>query len=88
MIVRAGVWVNFRKPPDEIGRVGICENACCDIQIRLDLKIIIAREKFLDNKNNKAQLVLLLAETFSRNGIGVQQCSDDADTSHHPRSSR
>ena len=57
------------------------KNACCDIQIRLDLKIIIAREKFLDNKNNKAQLVLLLAETFSRNGISVQQCSDDADTS-------
>ena len=23
MIVRAGVGVNFREPPDEIGRVGI-----------------------------------------------------------------
>ena len=57
------------------------KNACCDIQIRLDLNFIFAREKFLDNKNNKAQLVLLLAETFSKNGIIVHQCSNDADTS-------
>ena len=31
MIVRAGVGVNFREPPDEIGRVGIsffCLDAC------------------------------------------------------------
>ena len=26
MIVRAGVGVNFREPPDEIGRVGISGN--------------------------------------------------------------
>jgi hypothetical protein len=57
------------------------KNACCVIQIRPDIKSIIPREKFLDNKRNKAQLVLLRAETFVRNGISVQQCSDDADTS-------
>lgn len=56
------------------------KNACCDIQMRLDIKVIIAREKFLDNKKNKAQLVLFLAETFRENGIIVHQCSSDADT--------
>ena len=57
------------------------KKACCDILIRPDIKIIVPREKFLDNKNNKAQLVLLLAETFKRSGISVLQCSNDADTS-------
>ena len=56
------------------------KNACCDIQIRSDLKNIVPREKFLDNKHNKAQLILHLAETFQRSRISVQQCSDDADT--------
>ncbi|CAL8399067.1 unnamed protein product [Arctogadus glacialis] len=32
---------------------------CCGIQIHPDLKSIVPREKFLDNKNNKAQLILL-----------------------------
>ena len=57
------------------------KNACCDIQIRPDIKSIIQREKFLDNKSNKTQLIRLLAETFSINGIRVQECPDDADTS-------
>ena len=57
------------------------KNACCEIQIRPDLKSIVPREKFLDNKNNKAQLILLLAETFQRGRISVQLCSDDADAS-------
>ena len=57
------------------------KNVCCDIQIRPDLKNIVPRERFLDNKNNKAQLILLLAETFQRARISVQLCSDDADTS-------
>ena len=56
------------------------KNACCDILIRPDIKSLIPREKFLENKSNKAQLILLLAETFSKNGINVQQCHDDADT--------
>ena len=56
------------------------KNACCDILIRPDMKSFVPREKFLDNKSNKAQLILLIAETFSRNGISVQQCHDDADT--------
>lgn len=47
------------------------KNAGCDSKIRLDLKVIIAREKFRDNKNNKTQLILLLAETFTKNGIRV-----------------
>ncbi|CAL8301374.1 unnamed protein product [Gadus morhua 'NCC'] len=42
------------------------KNACCDFQIRPDLKNIVQREKFLDNKNNKSQLILFLAETFQR----------------------
>ena len=57
------------------------KNACCDILIRPDIKSIVSKEKFLDNKSNKTQLILLLAETFCRNGINVQQCHDDADTS-------
>ena len=57
------------------------KNSCCNIQIRPELKNSVHREKFLDNKNNKAQLITLLAETFTRHGINVQQCHDDADTS-------
>ena len=45
---------------------------CFGIQIHPDLKSIVPREKFLDNKNNKAQLILLLAETFQRGRISVQ----------------
>lgn len=56
------------------------KNACCDILIRPDIKTITPREKFLDNKSNKAQLIVLLSKTFDRNGISVQQCPDDADT--------
>ena len=48
------------------------KNACCDFQIRPDLKNIVQREKFLDNKNNKSQLILFLAETFQRGRISVQ----------------
>lgn len=57
------------------------KNSCCNILIRPDIKNIVPREKFLDNNSNKAQLIRLLAETFCRNGISVQQCPDDADTS-------
>uniref|UniRef100_UPI00358E3900 uncharacterized protein n=1 Tax=Myxine glutinosa TaxID=7769 RepID=UPI00358E3900 len=57
------------------------KNACCDILIRPDIKSLVPREKFLDNKSNKTQLIRLLAETFGRNGISVQECPDDADTS-------
>ena len=57
------------------------KHACCDIQIRPDIHNIIPREKFLDNQSNKAQLISLLAKTFSDNGIQVLQCSDDADIS-------
>ena len=32
-IVRAGVGVNFREPPDEIGRVGISELSLFSILI-------------------------------------------------------
>lgn len=56
------------------------KNSYRNILIRPDIKNIVPREKFLDNKNNKAQIVQLLDETFSRNGISVQQCPDDADT--------
>ena len=46
-----------------------------------NIKNIVPREKFLDNKSSKVRLVLLLAQTFRRNGISVQQCPDNADTS-------
>ena len=55
------------------------KNACCDIQIHPDIKVIVPRERCLDNKRNKAQLIVLLAEIFGKHGIRVQQCSDDAD---------
>ena len=57
------------------------KNACCNLQIRPDVKVLVPREKFLDNESNKAQLIVMLAETLRRNGINVQQCHDDADTS-------
>ena len=69
---------NSTKDHDHLRRT---KNACCDILIRPDIKSIIQREKFLDNKSNKIQLIRLLAETFGRNGISVKECPDDADTS-------
>ena len=55
-------------------------NGFCDISIHPDIKSLIQREKFLASTSNTAQLILLLAETFSKNVISVQQCHDDADT--------
>lgn len=66
------------KDHDHLRRI---KNSCCDILIHPDIKSIVPREKFLDNKSNRAQRILLLAETFGRNGISVQQCPDDVDTS-------
>ena len=60
-------YVNSTKDHDHFRRT---KHACCDIQIRPDIQKIIPREKFLDDNNNK-----------DSNGIRVQQCSDDADTS-------
>ena len=44
---------------------------------RPNIKSLIPREKFLDNKNNKAQFILLLSEIFFKNGISVEQYHGD-----------
>ncbi|KAF3835714.1 hypothetical protein F7725_028272 [Dissostichus mawsoni] len=39
------------------------------------------KAKFLDNTNNKSELIHLLSSTFRKHNITVEQCDDDADTS-------
>ena len=47
VIVRAGVGVNFREPPDEIGRVGISVSADTDIKKRKENSIKCIKEAFI-----------------------------------------
>lgn len=39
------------------------------------------RAKFLDNTQNKTELIHLLSSTFRKHHITVEQCDNDADTS-------
>ena len=63
IIVVSDGYINSTKDHEHIRRT---KHVCCDIQIRPDIKSIIPREKFLDNKSNKARLIRLLAETGFR----------------------
>ena len=75
------VFDGYNSSPKDHDHIRHTKNACCDIQIRPDMKSLTPKAKFLDNTHNKRALIHLLASTFQEHHIAVEQCDNDADTS-------
>lgn len=75
------VFDGYSSSPKDHDHIRRTKNACCDIQIRPDMKHLTPRAKFLDNTHNKKELINLLYSTFKKHQIKVEQCDNDADTS-------
>lgn len=50
-----------------------------DIHLNRDTEITVNQEQFLSNQNNKDRLINMLKSDLQKNGIQIQQASDDAD---------
>ncbi|KAI4802447.1 hypothetical protein KUCAC02_020283, partial [Chaenocephalus aceratus] len=73
--------VETSRSPKDHDHIRRTKKSCCDLQIRPDMIHWTPRAKFLDNTNNKSELIHLLSSTFRKHNITVEQCDNDADTS-------
>ena len=67
--------------PKDHDHIRCTKKSCCDLQIRPDVAHWTPRKKFLDNTNNKKELIRLFSSTFESLHITVEQSYNDADTS-------
>ncbi|KAK1893893.1 Chromosome-associated kinesin KIF4 [Dissostichus eleginoides] len=75
------VFDGYSRSPKDHDHIRRTKKSCCDLQIRPDMIHWTPRAKFLDNTNNKSELIHLLFSTFRKHNITVEQCDNDADTS-------
>ncbi|KAK1904773.1 putative protein YsfB [Dissostichus eleginoides] len=75
------VFDGYSRSPKDHDHIRRTKKSCCDLQIRPDMIHWTPRAKFLDNTNNKSELIHLLSSTFRKHNITVEQCDNDADTS-------
>ena len=57
-----------------------CKHLCGPLTIDEELPHLIPRDKFLDNLQNKANLVKKIGAKLQERGVSVVYCRDDADT--------
>ena len=74
------VFDGYHNSPKDHDHLRRTKHLCGNLTIQPQLINMIPREKFLDNLNNKAQLIELLCPLFEENNINVTRCHDDADT--------